>query len=129
MKALLSIKPEFAESIFKGVKKYEFRKTIFKSPEVNTVIVYATSPVQLIIGEFKIERILSDTPEKLWKETREHSGITEEFFFDYFYSSQVAFAIKIKNAQRYENALCLQKKYNIRPPQSFCYIFNDMACR
>ena len=31
MKVLLSIKPEFAEKIFNGTKKYEFRKSIFKN--------------------------------------------------------------------------------------------------
>ena len=30
MKILLSIKPEFAERIFDGSKKYEFRKVIFR---------------------------------------------------------------------------------------------------
>lgn len=30
MTALLSIKPEFAEAIFDGRKKFEFRKVIFK---------------------------------------------------------------------------------------------------
>lgn len=33
MKVLLSIKPEFAERIFNGSKKYEFRKVIFKNPD------------------------------------------------------------------------------------------------
>ena len=127
MKALLSIKPEFADSIFEGIKKYEFRKTIFRSFEVSTVIVYVTSPIQRIIGEFEIESILSDTPEKLWEETREHAGIAKGFFFDYFSQSKIAFAIKIKNAQRYRHARCLKKEYDIRPPQSFCYIFNDVV--
>ena len=30
MQVLLSIKPEFAESILAGSKKYEFRKVIFR---------------------------------------------------------------------------------------------------
>lgn len=30
MTALLSIKPEFAEAIFDGTKKFEFRKVKFK---------------------------------------------------------------------------------------------------
>jgi predicted transcriptional regulator len=30
MKVLLSIKPQFAEMIFSGTKKYEFRRSVFK---------------------------------------------------------------------------------------------------
>lgn len=122
MKVLLSIKPDFAERIFNGSKKYEFRKAIFKNPDVKTVIVYASSPVQQVIGEFEIETILCDAPENLWQATREHSGISEDFFFNYFSERNVGFAIKVKNTQRYQNPKCLRTTYNINPPQSFCYV-------
>ncbi|PIX20831.1 MAG: hypothetical protein COZ70_01530 [Deltaproteobacteria bacterium CG_4_8_14_3_um_filter_51_11] len=122
MKVLLSIKPEFAELIFDGSKKYEFRKAIFKNPHVKTVVVYASFPVQLVIGEFDIDTILKDEPERLWRETREHSGISEKFFFDYFAERNIGFAIKVKKARRYKNPLCLRTNYNITPPQSFCYV-------
>ena len=56
MRVLLSIKPEFAELIFKGTKKFEFRKSIFKNSEIKTVVVYASSPMQKVIGEFEIDR-------------------------------------------------------------------------
>ena len=122
MKVLLSIKPEFAERIFDGSKKYEFRKAIFKNPDVKTIVVYASSPVQRVIGEFDIETILSDAPESLWKETQEFSGITEDFFFDYFSERDVGFAIKVKKVRRYNKPRCLRTSYNVSPPQSFCYV-------
>ena len=58
MKVVLSIKPEFANKIFDGTKKYEFRKAIFKNDKIKTIIVYASSPVQQVIGEFEIEKII-----------------------------------------------------------------------
>ena len=58
MKIILSIKPEFAAKIFEGTKKYEFRRAIFKNKNVKKVVVYASSPVQKIIGEFEIEDII-----------------------------------------------------------------------
>lgn len=122
MKVLLSIKPEFAERIFDGRKKYEFRKAIFKNPDIQTVVVYASSPVQRVIGEFDIESILSDAPENLWNATQEHSGISKEFFFDYFSERDVGFAIKVKNVRRFKEPRCLRTSYNVSPPQSFCYI-------
>ena len=52
MRVLLSIKPEFAEKIFAGTKKYEFRKSIFKNANVKRIVVYASYPVQMVICEF-----------------------------------------------------------------------------
>lgn len=127
MKVLLSIKPEFAERIFNGTKKYEFRKAIFKNPNVKTVVVYASSPVQQVIGEFEIEDILSDDPECLWEKTKEFSGITEEFFFDYFDLRDKGFAIKVKKPKRYKKPLNLRSSFNTAPPQSFRYLPPDMA--
>jgi predicted transcriptional regulator len=80
----LSIKPEFAEKIFAGLKKFEFRRVIFKSPAVTRVVVYASSPVQRIIGEFEIDEILSLKKGKLWRRTKRHSGIEKSFFTSIF---------------------------------------------
>ena len=55
MKIVLSIKPEFAFKIFDGTKKFEFRKSIFKNVNIKSVILYASSPIQQVIGEFEID--------------------------------------------------------------------------
>ncbi|NLN32237.1 MAG: hypothetical protein GX159_01410 [Flavobacteriaceae bacterium] len=122
MKVLLSIKPEFAFKIFDGTKKYEFRKVIFKRPNITTVIVYASSPVQKVIGEFEIEDILNSTPENIWRKTRDKSGISEDFFNDYFSNRETAYAIKIKKAKMYNEPLDLKKEFDLLPPQSFAYL-------
>jgi len=122
MKVLLSIKPEFAEKIFDGTKKYEFRKSIFKEENVKKIIVYASSPVQKVIGEFEIENIINSDLDSLWKKTRKYSGISEEYFFKYFYEKEIGYAIKIKNVKRYSKPLSIRKDFNAVPPQSFMYI-------
>jgi predicted transcriptional regulator len=121
MKVVLSIKPEFAFKIFNGTKRFEFRKAIFKNPLVKKVIVYASSPVQLVIGEFEIEEILKYDKKKLWELTKQDSGITEDFFFKYFKEKEDGYAIRIKNTTTYEIPRCLKKDYNLLPPQSFAY--------
>ena len=122
MTVLLSIKPEFAEKIFDGTKKYEFRKSIFKNADVKTVIVYASSPVQRVIGEFTIDRILNDDLSTIWNETERYAGITHDFYMSYFANKEKAYAIKIRNAKRYAHARRLSD-YNIHyAPQSFAYI-------
>lgn len=122
MRVLLSIKPEFAFKIFEGKKKFEFRKAIFKNPNVKTVVVYASSPVQRVIGEFEIDSILSSDPNEIWNQTKEHSGISEDFFYEYFADRQIAHAIKIKKTKKYKQPLHLQDNYNVVPPQSYLYL-------
>jgi predicted transcriptional regulator len=122
MKVLLSIKPEFAEKIFSGEKKFEFRRTIFKDKTVKKVLVYASAPVQKVIGEFEIDEIVHQDVEKLWQMTRHGSGITHEYFTSYFTGKEQGFAIKIKNLNRFKSAQCIRKDYNAFPPQSFIYI-------
>lgn len=123
MKVLLSIKPEYAFKIFAGTKKFEFRRMIFKNPDVKTVVVYASSPVQKVIGEFEIDKIFSLEPHTLWEKTKEFSGISEEFFFDYFAQKDVAHAIKIKNTRRYAKPLSIREDFNVSPPQSYLYLY------
>ena len=53
MKVILSIKPEFANKIFNGTKKFEFRRTLFKKKEVKKIVVYASAPISKVIGEFE----------------------------------------------------------------------------
>jgi predicted transcriptional regulator len=122
MRVLLSIKPEFAFKIFDGTKKFEFRKVMFKRPNVKTVVVYASSPVQRVIGEFEIDDIFSFNPEAIWKMTKKHSGISEEFFYEYFADREIAHAIKIKNTKKYIKPLSIKDDFNLVPPQSYVYI-------
>lgn len=122
MKVVLSIKPEFAFKIFEGSKKFEFRKAIFKNQNVKSIVVYASSPVQKVIGEFRIGQILNDELAALWNQTKEHSGITEEFFYQYFSNRERGFAIQIKDLKLYAKPRCLREDYNLHPPQSFAYL-------
>lgn len=122
MKVLLSIKPEFAFKIFDGVKKFEFRKVIFKNPNVKTVVVYASSPIQQVIGEFEIDDILSSAPKEIWEITKKYSGITEDFFNEYFADRKIAHAIKIKNTKKYIEPLYLRENFKLSPPQSYTYL-------
>ncbi|AMP97878.1 Phage associated protein [Pedobacter cryoconitis] len=122
MKVLLSIKPEYAFKIFDGTKKFEFRKVRFKNPNIKTVIVYASSPVQKVIGEFEIEDILSLDPKKIWHITEKFSGISEDFFYKYFENREIAHAIKIKSTKRYITPLSIKEDFNVFPPQSYLYL-------
>ncbi|MCQ2336568.1 MAG: ASCH domain-containing protein [Paludibacteraceae bacterium] len=122
MKVLLSIKPEFANKIFDGSKKFEFRKSVFKNPSVDTVVVYASSPVQKVIGEFKISKIMTDDVECLWQKTALFSGISKMFYDEYFSHKKEANAIAVGRMTKYSEPLSLSDFGIKYPPQSFMYI-------
>jgi predicted transcriptional regulator len=122
MKVLLSIKPQFAEKIFSGEKKFEFRRSIFKNPDIKTVLVYASAPIKKVIGEFEIDEIVYEDIETLWNMTGQQSGISKEYFTAYFTGKDQGYAIKIKNLRKFKTAKCIRYDYNAAPPQSFMYV-------
>ena len=121
MKVLLSIRPEFVSQIFDGAKRFEYRRTIFRAT-VERVIVYATSPIKLVVGEFEVEDVLFDELDMLWSKTRHHSGITEKHFYSYFSNRDKGYAIKIGKASKYKTPISMRHCYGVRPPQSFLYL-------
>jgi len=124
MKVILSIKPEYANKIFNGLKKFEFRRSIFKRTDIEKVIVYASAPISMVIGEFEIDKILYDELPNLWNLTKKYAGISEEYFYDYFSDKNQGYAIKIKSPTKYNAPYSLKSAYGVTPPQSFIYV-ND----
>lgn len=124
MKVLLSIRPEFVEKITLGTKRFEFRTRVFKNKNVSSIIVYSTKPVGKIVGEFTIEKIIQDTPERLWQKTKEYSGVTEDFFNKYFNGKDKGYAIQIGEFIEYERPMKLEELGVNVAPQSFTYIKN-----
>jgi predicted transcriptional regulator len=124
MNVLLSIKPKYVEEIFKGNKKYEFRKSIFRlTDELERVYIYSTSPVKKIVGTFTIETIIEDHPKALWKKFKDFSGISKNEFFNYFGANKKGYAIAIGEIEIFD---CPSDPRifipDFVPPQSFRYI-------
>lgn len=127
MEVLLSIKPEFAKKIFEGTKKYEYRRVIFKNPLIKRIVVYASAPISKVIGEFDVEKVISDKPELLWEDTKKFSGISKSYFKKYFEGKEIGFAIKVKHTRMYRKPKCVYETYGLRPPQSFAYIKKTLS--
>lgn len=120
---LLSIKPEFAEAILEGTKKFEFRRKVFRKPEVGIIVVYASTPICRVIGEFRLAGILTMSPSALWAATCSAAGIDRRYFDNYFAGREEAYALKVKNPRKYKVPLDLRTHFGVdRPPQSFCYL-------
>lgn len=121
MNAILSIKPQFVNEIMAGRKGFEFRKKGFKK-EVNTVFVYASSPICRIVGEFILGDVIEGTPEYIWSHTSKRSGITKNYFDEYFMCHQVGYALEIRLFKKYQTPINPYTAIEgFRAPQSFCY--------
>jgi lj965 prophage protein len=121
MKVLMSIKPKFVKQIFEGTKLFELRKKIFRR-EVKTIIIYESSPTKKIVGEFIIDKIIIDTPQKIYLDYSEKLGISKKEYFEYFINTNIAYAIKIKKVIKYEKELTLSDFNVKKAPQSYQYI-------
>ena len=120
---LLSIKPKFANAILEGTKTFELRRAVFRRSSVRKVIIYASSPVSRVVGEFLIDSILELEPKKLWQVTAKGAGVDRHFFDDYFRGRKTGFALKVHRPRRYPKPLGLSEHFRLlRPPQSFCYL-------
>jgi len=119
MHIILSIKPKYCMRILSGVKRYEFRKRFPRN--VETVYMYATSPVKKIVGKFTVGDVIEDEPRRLWERFRAYSGVDEKEFFEYFKQARVGYAIQIKDLKAFPPIEPRSILPKFRPPQSYAY--------
>lgn len=84
--------------------------------------MYITSPTCLVVGEFDVTDVISDSVADLWSRTSRHADIDRDGFFSYFRGRDVGHAIAIGSVRKYRTPLELAGTFGIRAPQSFVYI-------
>lgn len=114
---LLSVKPQYAEPIVKGLKRLEFRKKFSSKTTKNLkVYIYSSSPTKAIIGECKISKVLKLELKELrilW----DRSGVDEGSFDSYFKNCNEGYAIFFDECQEYEKSVPLSfLKVNLMNP-------------
>ena len=92
---ILSIHPNHINKIFSGEKGYEYRKRI--PQDIDYLIVYATAPIKKIVAIIEVDMVMKDTPQNIWDITKKESGISYEFFMNYFNEVSIGCAIKFRN--------------------------------
>lgn len=118
---LLSINPEHVENIINGTKKYEFRRVKCKR-KIDKILIYATSPIKMIVGEADVLDVIEDSKELIWKATSTYSGISEQFFYEYYFDKQQAVAYKLGKVNAFSNPVPLDSIGIKVAPQSFVYL-------
>jgi len=127
--ALFSIKPQYAEAILAGSKEVEFRRTALAA-DVTHVVIYATSPVQRVLGTFEVAGVEQATPTSLWTSYGRVGGIGLEDYLDYFTGAETAYAIKVRRPQTWTEPLALEAlSPGLRAPQSYQYLRDEALAR
>jgi predicted transcriptional regulator len=123
MLVLLSIRPEHVANILSGRKTFEFRRRVFARREVTNALIYCTKPVGRFVAEFEIDDILCEKPEQLWRQTKQGSGISKQYFDEYFSGRREAFALRIGRVRAFSRHFIPSEVIeNFTPPQSFMYV-------
>jgi predicted transcriptional regulator len=121
---LLSIKPEYANRILEGTKKYEFRKHLAQSA-ITRILIYSSSPEKRIVGEVEVVGTLTMKKTPLWEFTKKSAGISRKMFREYFWGCSLAHAYQLGKAIRYDKPKNLTDYGIVQAPQSFIYLKNS----
>ena len=126
---LLSIKPKYVEAIKSGKKRFEFRKKIWRSTDVEKIYIYASSPIKKIVGYFTLGKIIKGDPLEIWKICSTSAGISKKDFFEYYEGKTEAYALSISELNIFDDAVCPYVIFDkFTPPQSFMY-FDELEYR
>jgi predicted transcriptional regulator len=124
---LLSIRPNFADQIFNGIKKVEFRRRHPRQMELgSTVLIYASSPTCALIGFAVVFAVDEASPKAVWNKYHDVAGIDHCQFKEYFATCSRAVAIRLRKPVRFDSAISLNdlrcKWPGFHPPQQFAYL-------
>lgn len=123
---LLSLKPVYADLVFKGLKTAELRRRIAKDLEGRDVYIYVSSPARELRGGFRVDRVWEGSPDVIWREVKHLARVDKATFASYYEGRSRAFALNIAYAwkQKYPLSLAaLRSKFrDFTVPQSWRYL-------
>ena len=119
-KIIVSINPRHVNNIINGSKRYEYRTRI-ASKDADKLLIYETAPIKKVVAEVDVIEVLSLDPNTLWEQTKDYSGISKEFFDEYFKNRSVAYAYKLGKVKVYDEPKSLIEFGLMTAPQSFAY--------
>lgn len=128
---LISIHPKYAELIAMGLKSAELRRVRPQVKPGDTILFYATQPIQAVVLSCRIENIVSAPCDELWSYAREKAAISEDDFWSYYKGRRIGHAIFICEVTTPEKPLYLseiERRWpGFRPPQSYRYVPEEIS--
>ena len=125
---LLSLKPIYAELVFKGLKVAELRRRI-PCMENRDVFIYVSSPARQLRGGFRVGHVWKGSPEEVWNEVSDLAGVDKQEFDAYYTGSSIAYALRIEDVWEHDEPIDLDVLRDRFPrfvaPQSWRYVRSE----
>ena len=122
---VLSIKPEYATKIIAGQKTVELRRRFPTSTVTGALVyIYATVPIQAVIGWATIAEVQLLPVAKIWEKYRTVAHIENDDFKDYFGDLKEGCVLVLERPEALGSPIslaALKEKLKFVAPQSYCY--------
>lgn len=119
---MISTTPKQADLILDNPKKNVFFYKVTPANKVTRVLIYATAPVQAVVGEFDLEKIHIVALSTAWSQHGSSSGMTKKEFEEYFANHEKAHALIAKETFRYSKPKSLEQFNMKKGPSGFQYL-------
>jgi predicted transcriptional regulator/N-acetylglutamate synthase-like GNAT family acetyltransferase len=124
---VMSIRPKYAKRIISKKKKVEIRRKFSEKLVGSTVFIYASSPMQAIVGESIISSIIHGKPRDIWEGYSEQIGCSKNEFNEYCRGEKTVYAIVLDDLLPYPDPLpwsIFSAAFDapIHPPQSYRFL-------
>lgn len=120
---VLSIKPKYVDLILAGTKTVEFRRA-WAAEKVDRIALYASAPIQKIVGIAQVSEVVSATPTQLWDYCKKRGGgLTKSELFSYMDGRVKGFAVLLNKVSQFDQGVLPSRVITeFSPPQSFRYM-------
>lgn len=123
---LMSIDEQWADAIFEGEKRYEYRRQPPAIDPPYRVVVYASSGPKAVVGGFETHRVLEAPIDELVERTVPQTPHDPEDIWDYFEGMDTGSAIRVDSYLRYDDPVLIATLQEADPdltaPQNFQYL-------
>lgn len=119
---LFSLRTQFAEAIFAGSKRHEFRRVAPRRCVPGLALIYETKPLGLVTGTVFVEGIIP-VPQGCAKMIAAANDPFSTYYDEYLLGAREPIALELSRPTRFSNPIQLQYLTGLQTaPQSYCYV-------
>lgn len=120
---VISVQPKFVERIVSGQKAAELRRRAPRIQPGCRVWIYTKAPEAMISICVTVDRIVTGSPQEIWRLHKSHLGVSRDEFESYFGRTETGCAIFFKKVEDVSPGVALSeirsKSKGFHPPQFF----------
>lgn len=119
---MISTTPKYANLILDDESKNVFFYKVTPVNKVKRVLIYATSPIKAVVGEFDLEKIDICATSTAWNKYRSQSSMNKKEYDSYYEGKKEAHALISRESFRYSKPKKLEQFNMTKGPSGFQYL-------